>query len=180
MTKSAQRLQQRDFRRCALFLKRRIILTSCPFNAVAGSTQGAFCTSTCLLSQEKSHCSTERHFPHPSCADRSRHMLSLFRLRCRVDQLTEDHRLFLQEEEELTMRPIYFPGTFRCVETVRKCTLSHGSKQGQTPSHIGVSRIFGAVPGPLGHRPWRAKYFKALSNASRGSLRCSPHNSCRV
>ena len=30
------------------------------------------------------HCPTEGHFPQPSCADQSRHMLSPFRLRCRA------------------------------------------------------------------------------------------------
>ena len=48
-----------------------------------------------------------------------------------------------QEEKELAMRP-YFPGTFHSTDAVRRHTLSHGSKKGQTPSQIGFS-----------HRRWR-------------------------
>ena len=37
----------------------------------------------------------------------------------------------------------YFPGTFQQVNAVRKRTLSHGSKQGQTPSQNGPSQNLG-------------------------------------
>ena len=92
LTNSAQRLQMRGYRRCA----HNTPTTKHPhFPPIrCRSTQGFLGShiSTCLLSQEKSHCPTERHFPQPSCADQSRHMLSMFRLRrrARIDQLTED------------------------------------------------------------------------------------------
>ena len=65
-----------------VILQRRSLLASCRFVAAPHRASLGSQTSTCLLNREKSHCRTEGHSPQPSCADRSRHMLSLFRLRC--------------------------------------------------------------------------------------------------
>ena len=42
----------------------------------------------------------------------------------------------------------YFPGTFQCVDAVRKRTLSHGSKKGQTLLHKCLFHISGTMPEP--------------------------------
>ena len=81
----AQRLQERGYRRCARNLQK-----TCPHflptHRHRCSKQGFLGshTSTCLSALEKSHRPTEGHSPQPSCGDRSRHMLSLFRLGCRA------------------------------------------------------------------------------------------------
>ena len=69
-----------------VIFKRRRALTSCPLIATAAPNSGFLGshTSTCLSALEKSHRPTEGHSPQPSCGDRSRHMLSLFRLGCRA------------------------------------------------------------------------------------------------
>ena len=85
LTNSAQRIQKRGYRRCARNAPKKKYPHFLPIQRRCCSTQcflGSQ-TSTCLISQGKSHCPTEGHFPQPLCADRSRHMPSLFRLRCR-------------------------------------------------------------------------------------------------
>ena len=82
----AQRLQERGYRRCARNLQKETCLHFLPTHRQRCSKQcflGSH-TSTYLSALEKSHRPTEGHSPQPSCGDRSRHMLSLFRLGCRA------------------------------------------------------------------------------------------------
>ena len=61
-----------------------------------------------------------------------------------------------------------FPGTFQCVDAVRKRTLSHGSKQGQTLSHKGFFHISGTMPEPS--RPQAIEdHFHNKSRAKKSS-----------
>ena len=80
-----ERLQERGYRRCARNPRKK----SCPHFLSSHrhrcSKQGFFGQPyfhTSLSSGEESP--SEGHSPQPSCGDRSRHMLSLFRLGCRA------------------------------------------------------------------------------------------------
>ena len=127
LTSSAIRLQWRGYRQLA------ILHTFFLFKAVVTPNQIFWAAILSHFSgQEKNPCPTEGQFPQPSCADQSRRMLSLFRLKNRA-------------RIRSPCGP-YFPGTFRCVGAVRKRTLSHGSKKGQTLSHKGLFHISGTMP----------------------------------
>ena len=150
LTHSAQRLQERDYRRCARNTPKKKYPHFLPIQRRCCPTQGFLVshTSTCLPKQEKSHCSTEESFPQPPCANRSRQMLLLFRPRCRAefDQLTHQGPLALSSEE-LAMWPI-LPWD---VPMRGDCTQTHAVPRiqiGPNTFHIGVSHIFGTMPEP--------------------------------
>ena len=116
MTNSAQRLQERDYRRCAPTTPKKCphflpIQRRCCSTAFLGSH-----TSTCLLNQ--SHCPTEGHFPQQTCANESRHMLSLFRLGMQgpnsINSLRTIGSFFRRKKKSSPCGP-HFPGTFPCV-----------------------------------------------------------------
>ena len=79
MANSAQRSQERDYRRCARNAPKKKYPHFLPIQCRCCPTQGCLGShiSARLVSQEKSHCPTEGHFPQLSRADRSRHMLSI-------------------------------------------------------------------------------------------------------
>ena len=81
----AQRLQERGYRRCGRNLQKETCLHFLPTHRQRCSKQCFWAAIPPYLSgYEKSHRPTEGHSPQPSCGDRSRHMLSLFRLGCRA------------------------------------------------------------------------------------------------
>ena len=101
--------------------------------------------SSRLLNQEKSHCPTEGHSLQP-CANQSRRMLTLFRLRYRAR--IQPNRFFLQKEEvELAMRPIH-P---RNISMRGGCAQTHAIPRVQLRPNTfqsGLSHIFGTMPEP--------------------------------
>ena len=82
LTNSARRLQERDSQHCVRTPQRKMYSRFLPSHRRRCSKQDFLCrlTSTCLRNQERSHCSTEGQSLRPSCANQSRHVLSLFRL----------------------------------------------------------------------------------------------------
>ena len=118
LTNSAQRLQWRGCRHCVRNTPKLKYSHFFPLkNGRSKPVSLGSRTSTFLLSQGKTPCPTERHFPQPSCADQSGNMLSLWAI----------GSCFRRKKKSSPCGP-YFFGTCQCVEAVRKRTLSQRSK----------------------------------------------------
>ena len=92
------------------------------------------------LPKENSHCLTKRHSLRPSCANTSRHMLSMFPLGYRAEvRHLPDHWLSLNEKKRSPRGPRFF-GTFQMLAVVRSPTTPRGSREGHIPSQQGPSQ----------------------------------------
>ena len=126
--------------------------------------------STCFPNLEKRHCSTEGHSPQPLQTDRGT-CLDCFGWKTgpnSTNSLRTIGSFFKRKKKSSPCGP-YFLGTFQCVDAVRKRTLSHRSKEGQTLSHKGLFHISGTVLEPS--RPQGTEYhFHNKSRAKKTSL----------
>ena len=114
------------------------------------------------------------------------------RARIRPNSLMTIASFFNRKKKSSPCGP-YFAGTFQCADAVRKRTLSHGSKSGQTLSHNGLFHISGTMPEPSRPQPLKTnsttglepkvnfyrdspRTSKIVSRAKILSLRCSFHS----